>query len=129
MTQEQQVANAGSRVLHDKVYAEARDRHISDATQSGFEHHLIRVAAEHGARIALSTSPQGTLDEAVELLKPFAHAAFEADGYRDSEAFTIVLRLDDFEGVVPEGGAESLITARQLRDARAFVAKIGTTQQ
>lgn len=60
-----------------------------------------------------------------EALEPFAHAAFEADGWPDSEAFTIVLRPDDFEGV-SDGSEErqSLITARQLRAARNALAQV-----
>jgi hypothetical protein len=56
-----------------------------------------------------------------EALKPFAYAAFEADGYPDSEAFTLVLRPDDFEGLAghKEHDKESLITARHLRRAQA----------
>lgn len=45
---------AAGRVLHDKVYAEARYRHLNDATQSGFDHHLVRVAGEHAVAIAFA---------------------------------------------------------------------------
>lgn len=41
-------------VLHDKVFKEARERVINDATLEGIDYHLIVVAAEHGARAALS---------------------------------------------------------------------------
>lgn len=54
-----------------------------------------------------------------EALKPFAHAAFEADGYPDCEAFTLVLRPDDEDGLREQDDEpESLITAGQLRRAR-----------
>ena len=55
------VREAGQRVLHDKVHAEARAIHLKDMTQSGYEFWLVRVAAEHGARIALSSieEPRG----------------------------------------------------------------------
>ena len=55
------VREAGQRVLHDKVHAEARAIHLKDMTQSGYDFWLIRVAAEHGARIALSSieEPRG----------------------------------------------------------------------
>jgi hypothetical protein len=43
----------GSRVLHNKVHEEARKRDHNDATQSGYDHHVVRVAAEHGARLAI----------------------------------------------------------------------------
>ena len=45
---------AASRVLHDKVHAEARAIHLKDMTQSGYDFWVVRVAAEHGARIALA---------------------------------------------------------------------------
>jgi hypothetical protein len=54
-----------------------------------------------------------------EALAPFAHAAFEAEGMPDEEAYTLVLRADDEEGEWEPGTpTESLITARQLRAAR-----------
>lgn len=56
-------------------------------------------------------------------LEPFAYAAFEADHYPDSEAFTIVLRPDDEDGLCDgTQEPESLITARQLRAARTALA-------
>ena len=59
-----------------------------------------------------------------EALAPFAHAAFEADGYPDSEPFTLALRPDveDFPDDDPPD-PESLITARQLRLARTALAQ------
>jgi uncharacterized Zn finger protein (UPF0148 family) len=35
-----------------RIHEEARERTTNDATQSGYDFHLIRVAAEHGARLA-----------------------------------------------------------------------------
>lgn len=40
------------RLSMDVIYAEARDRHLNDATQSGFEHHLLQVVGEHSALLA-----------------------------------------------------------------------------
>jgi hypothetical protein len=55
-----------------------------------------------------------------EALKPFAYAVFEADGFPDCEAFTLVLRADDEDGNAEPGDKpDSLITARQLRTAKA----------
>lgn len=42
-----------SGLLHDVIHKEARERCINDATQSGYEHHLVIVAAEHGAKTAI----------------------------------------------------------------------------
>ena len=50
------IEEAARGVLHDKVHAEARRRHMSDATQSGFEHHLVVVAGEHAARAAVAVA-------------------------------------------------------------------------
>lgn len=36
-----------------RIHEEARERTTNDATQSGYDFHLIRVAAEHGARLAV----------------------------------------------------------------------------
>lgn len=47
--------DAGNRVLHDEVHREARERHINDATMSGYDYHSVVVAAEHGARAAIAT--------------------------------------------------------------------------
>ena len=62
----------------------------------------------------------------VAALKPFAHAAFEADGYPDNEAFTLVLRPDGEEGLASHDmEPASLITAGQLRRARQALASMG----
>lgn len=59
-----------------------------------------------------------------EALAPFSHAAFEADGWPDETAFTIVLRPDDEDGLAEPGDEPtSLITARQLRAAREALTK------
>lgn len=49
----------GGRLLQDKVWAEARQRFLNDATQQDFENHLIRVAGEHAALLAFAQQPEG----------------------------------------------------------------------
>lgn len=49
----------GSRLLQSKVWAEARERYLNDATQQDFENHLIRVAGEQAALLAFAQQPEG----------------------------------------------------------------------
>ena len=49
----------GGRLLQDKVWAEARQRFLNDATQQDFEDHLIRVAGEQAALLAFAQRPEG----------------------------------------------------------------------
>ena len=86
-----------------------------DEAREQFDSHVAWASDQQAAAEARAIAAE-------EALKPFAYAAFEADGYPDNEAFTIVLRPDNFE-VDEEGEQESLITARQLRAARAALAQ------
>lgn len=60
----EEIAEAVGSLLDDRIHAEARRRHLADATQSGYEHHLIRVAGEMAitrfcARAALDQPQSG----------------------------------------------------------------------
>lgn len=55
-----------SRLLPDKVLEEALNRYNQDATQSSFEHHLIRVAGEFAALAAI----RATTERAEKLAEP-----------------------------------------------------------
>lgn len=115
------------RELQAKVVSIGADIEDFDGDKRGMWF-ALGEAEEELAKTAISFLPHllSALDEAVEALRPFAYAAFEADGYPDSEAFTLVLRDDDFDGLA-DGSEEkeSLITARQIRTARAFIEKYG----
>lgn len=86
-----------------------------DEAREQFDSHVAWASDQQAAAEARAIAAE-------EALKPFAYAAFEADDYPDNEAFTIALRPDNFE-IGEEGEQESLITARQLRAARAALAQ------
>lgn len=47
----QRAREAARRIDHAAIHSEARQRHIHDATQSGFEHHFATVAAEYAVAL------------------------------------------------------------------------------
>jgi len=79
---------AGRRVLHDKVHTEARNRHLADATQSGYEHHSVVVAAEMGAAIALANlKPEPAAGEVTQKLLDRAERAWQRFFYPANDCF------------------------------------------
>lgn len=74
---EQSDRDAAQSLDETKVYKEARDRYLNDATQQGFEHHLIRVAGEMAAAnyrmFSTPTLPGREIEQAAKI----AECAFD----------------------------------------------------
>ena len=124
MTQHRSANHEEADILFDECRTMLRA--LADENEQYREHRSM-TADFVMATLARLDKAEARAIAAEEALKPFAYAAFEADGYPDNEAFTIVLRPDNFE-VDDQGEQESLITARQLRAARAALTQKEASQ-
>lgn len=97
------------RVLADKVWKEARQRFINDATQADFEAHLVVVAGMHAALTAILQSDQ----QQAELL---AHAEAMAGALEQAnEAIKEMFRY--YDGGETRSSYDGMLARNQLRKA------------
>lgn len=80
------IALKASRSLHDAdVHKIARERHMHDATQSGYEYHLVRVAGEIAARAAIRLTAETCIAEIEKIprIMPMPDIVYPARNERD----------------------------------------------
>lgn len=119
--QMERASKIARRVLTDKVWKEARQRFINDATQADFEDHLVVVAGIHAALTAILQSDQQQA-ELVAALEPFAAMARVMEA---RAAMTFGRSVPDTEVVCESIGEMGfgILVMGHFRDALSLVPK------